>query len=85
MTATTQTPAPLFGTEDLITSTVATPKETKPHTLRVVDLYINGDKQGAHCVVCDAYGELNALRDLGPYAYGCTQVPAFESPAPQWM
>ncbi|MFI7089498.1 hypothetical protein ACIBUR_38670 [Streptomyces anulatus] len=85
MKATTATPAPLFGTEALITSTVLT-EDTRPHRILVVDLYLDGDKQGGHCVMCDAYGELTALADLPPHAYGCTPgVPAFASPAPSWL
>ncbi|MFI8932397.1 hypothetical protein ACIG3E_32635 [Streptomyces sp. NPDC053474] len=77
-------PTPLFGTADLITSAVQT-SDTRPHRLRVIDLYLEGDKQGAYCVLCDAYGELSALRDLAPHAYGCTPgVGAFASPAPGW-
>ncbi|MEW2434230.1 hypothetical protein AB0952_08615 [Streptomyces caniferus] len=79
------TPAPLFGTAELITSTVRTP-DTRPHRIRVVDLYMTGDKQGGYCVLCDAYGELNALRDLSAHAYGCTPgIEAFVSPAPAWL
>lgn len=76
---TDQDPAPLFY------STAATPELPKPHLLRVVDLYVNGDKAGAHCQVCGVDGGLGALKNLGPSAYGCTKVPAFQSPAPQWM
>ncbi|MCZ1021454.1 hypothetical protein [Streptomyces noursei] len=85
MKATTTSPAPLFGTEDLITSTVQTP-DTRPHRIRAFDLYMDGDKQGGRCVVCDAYGELTALRDLAPHAYGCTSgTEPFTSPAPSWL
>lgn len=60
--------------------------DTRPHRVRVVDLYIDGDRQGGTCVVCDAYGELNALTDLAPHAYGCTPgIEAFASPAPSWL
>ncbi|MFH0246408.1 hypothetical protein ACGRHY_29205 [Streptomyces sp. HK10] len=84
MKATTTSPAPLFGTEDLITSTVHTP-DTRPHRIRVVDLYMEGDKQGGFCVLCDAYGELNALRDLAPHSYGCMpDIEPFTSPTPAW-
>lgn len=80
------TPAPLFGgTEDLITSAVQTP-DTRPHRIRVTDLYLDGDRQGGYCVLCDAYGELNALGNLAPHAYGCMPgIEPFSSSAPAWL
>ncbi|MGW7463719.1 hypothetical protein ACWGJT_03200 [Streptomyces xantholiticus] len=85
MSATMTPLTPLFGTEGLITSTVQTP-DTRPHRLRVTDLYMEGDRQGGTCVLCDAYGELIALRDLPPHAYGCRPgIEPFASPAPAWQ
>ncbi|WP_328372886.1 hypothetical protein OG800_49275 (plasmid) [Streptomyces sp. NBC_00445] len=70
---------------DLITSTVATPNLTRPHLIRVCGLEANGDRKGGRCVECGTYGELAALRDLAPSAYGCQPgIESFTSPAPLW-
>jgi len=70
----------------LIASVIATPDLTRPHLIRICDFEINGDQQGGTCVLCGAHGELSALRNLAPSAYGCQPgIEPFASPAPLWL
>ncbi|WP_055535708.1 hypothetical protein [Streptomyces graminilatus] len=70
----------------LIASAVATPGLTRPHLIRICDFETTGDQQGGTCVRCGAHGELSALRNLAPSAYGCQPgIEPFVSPAPLWL
>ncbi|MEU5900408.1 hypothetical protein [Streptomyces venezuelae] len=79
MATPTTAPAPLFGTE-LVVSQVSTPGPN-PHKLRRCDLYLPGDQQGAECQVCDAYGEFYALAYLPAGSFGCQTLDPFAETA----
>lgn len=73
-----------LSTDGLVVSEVSTPRDTRPHYLRLVDREEKGDQKDAICAVCGVWGERGALELLSPSAVGCTQVPPFQSPTPSW-